>query len=107
MEQKKSYFTAFFSFNLTVICGILIGLFVNAISTEAKPVSSFLFAPTLYIVSSLLAIGFRLFWWLTLEKGTMFEVKHVLIRTIQDIIVINVVVLSTLSAIFLWETYLQ
>ena len=72
MEQKKSLFSAFFSFNLTVICGILIGLFVNAISTEAKPVSTFLFDPTLYIVSSILAVGFRLFWWLTLEKGTMF-----------------------------------
>ena len=105
MEQKKSLFNAFFSFNLTVICGILIGLFVNTISTEAKPVSTFLFDPTLYIVSSVLAIGFRLFWWLTLEKGTMFEAKHVFVRTIQDIIVINVVVLSTLSAIFLWETY--
>jgi hypothetical protein len=85
----------------------LIALFVNTISSETNPISSFLFAPTLYIVSSLLAIGFRLFWWLTLEKGTMFEAKHVFIRTIQDIIVINVVVLSTLSAIFLWETYLQ
>ena len=105
MEQKKSLFSAFFSFNLTVICGILIGLFVNAISTEAKHVSTFLFDPTLYIVSSILAVGFRLFWWLTLEKGTMFEAKQVFVRTIQDIIVINVVVLSTLSAIFLWETY--
>ena len=106
MEQNKSFWGAFFSFNLAVIAGIIIGLFVNAISSEVRPVSSFLFDPTLYIISSVLAASIRLVLWLTMEKGTMFEFKHVLLFMIRDIIVINVVILSTLSSIFLWETYL-
>lgn len=107
MEQGKSFLGAFFSFNLVVIAGIIIGLFVNAISSETQPVSSFLFAPTLYIISTILAASIRLVLWLTMEKGTMFEIKHVILHMIRDVIVINVVILSTLSAIFLWETYVQ
>ena len=107
MEQEKSFLGAFFSFNLAVISGIIIGLVVNARSSEVQPVSSFLFAPTLYIISSVLAASTRLVLWLTMEKGTMFEFKHVLLYMIRDVIVINVVILSTLSFIFLWETYIQ
>ena len=107
MEQNKSFLGAFFSFNLAVISGIIIGLFVNAISTEQRPVSSFLFAPTLYIISSVIAISIRLVLWLTMERGTMFEFKRVLLYMIRDVIVINAVILSTLSFIFLWETYVQ
>ncbi len=107
MNIKKSFFSPFFSFNLTIITGIIIGCFINLISSEVRPVSSFLFSPTLYIISSLVAITFRLVWWMAMEKGTMFEAKHVIIQIFQDILVINAVILSTLSAIFLWETYLQ
>ena len=107
MEQNKSFLGAFFSFNLAIVFGIVIGLFVNAISSEVQPVSSFLFAPTLYIISSVMAISIRLVLWLTMEKGTMFEFKHVLLFMIRDVIVINAVILSTLSFIFLWETYIR
>ena len=107
MEQNKSFLGAFFSFNLAVICGIIIGLVVNALATEQQPISSFLFAPTLYIISSVLAASIRLVFWLTMERGTMYEFSHVIWYIIRDIIVINVVILSTLSFIFLWETYLQ
>ena len=107
MEQNKSFLGAFFSFNLAVISGIIIGLFVNTIATEQQPISSFLFAPTLYIVSSVLAVSIRLVLWLTMQRGTMYEFSHVLGYMIRDIIIINVVILSTLSFIFLWETYLQ
>lgn len=107
MEQGKSFFGAFFSFNFAVLMGIIIGLFVNVISSDTQPISSFLFAPTLYIISTVLAASVRLVLWLTMEKGTMFEIKHVILYMFRDIIVINVVILSTLSAIFLWETYVQ
>ena len=106
MEQNRSLFKAFFSFNLSVIAGVAIALFINAISNEARPVSSFLFEPTLYIVSSVLAATIRLVLWLTMDNGTLFEAKQVFIQIIQDILVINTVVLSTLSFIFLVETYL-
>ena len=107
MNQKKSFLNAFFSFNLTIIAGIIIGCFINLISNEVKPVLTFLFSPTLYIISSLIAVTFRLVWWIAMEKGTMFEAKHVILQIIQDVIIINVVILSTLSTIFLWETYLK
>lgn len=107
MDQNQSFLGAFFSFNLAVISGIIIGLFVNAVSSEQQPVSSFLFAPTLYIISSVLAAAIRLVIWLTMQRGTMYEFKHVLLYMIRDVIVINVVTLSTLSFVFLWETYVQ
>jgi len=107
MEQNRSLFKAFFSFNLSIVAGIIIGLFVNAIATEIRPVSSFLFEPTLYIVTSVLAATIRLVLWLVLDKGTLFEIKQLIIQIIQDILVINAVVLSTLSFIFIIETYFQ
>lgn len=107
MDQNRSLFKAFFSFNLSVVAGVVIALFVNAISNEAQPVSSFLFDPKLYVVSSVLAATIRLVLWLTMDKGTLFEAKQVLIQIIQDILVINTVVLSTLSFIFLIETYFK
>lgn len=106
MEQKRSIFKAFFSFNLSVIVGIIIALFINTIATEAKPVASFLAEPTLYVVSSISAATIRLVLWLVLDKGTLFEAKQMIVHMIQDILVINVVILSTLSFIFLVETYL-
>lgn len=107
MEQNKSFLGAFFSFNLSVIAGIIIGLFVNMIATEVKPVSTFLFDPTLYIISSVSAASIRLVLWLTVDKGTLFEIRRVILYIIRDVIIINAVILSTLSFIFLWETYIK
>lgn len=104
-QQQKSLFTPFFSFNFTTLVGIIIAFFVYMISSEKQPLSSFLFSLNLYILSSLIAISIRLLLWIAIDKGTFFEIKNVIGRIFQDVIVVNVVILSTLSFIFLVETF--
>ena len=105
-ETQRSFLGSFFAFNLTTIAGIIIAIILHLYASESHPIWSFLFGPTIYIISSAVAIAIRLVLWIALEKGTMFEAKHVFFKTIRDIIVINLVVLSTLSFLFLITTFL-
>ena len=104
-NSKKSFFAPFFAFNFITLFGICIACFIWGISSENQPISSFLFNPYLYLISSSLAIAIRVLLWLVIDKGTMFEIKRVIGRIIEDCIVINVVILSTLSSIFIIETF--
>lgn len=102
MEQtEQSFFKSFFSFNLTILSGIIVALIIHFFSSETRPIWSFLFSPSVYVITSMVAITIRLFLWLTIDKGTMFVLGKVIKKAIQDVIIINVVVLSTLSFIFL------
>ena len=102
---KESFFTPFFSFHFVPIFGIMIAIFVFYISSETQPLSSFIFNPTLYIISSLLAIATRLLLWIAIDKGTFFEARTIFWKIVLDVIVINAVLLSTLSFIFIVETF--
>jgi len=104
-EQKNSFFSPFFAFHFITLAGIVIACFVWMISSESQPISSFLFSPNLYIISSLVAVSVRLLLWITVDKGTFFEIGRVFGRIIQDVIIINAVILSTLSSIFIAETF--
>ena len=105
VQQKESFWKPFFAFNFITLAGIIIACFVWMISDEKQPVSSFLFSPNLYIISSSVAIAVRILLWIAVDKGTFFEIGRVLKRVVLDVIVINVVILSTLSSIFIVETF--
>ena len=81
-------------------------LYVFSLRTEARPLSSFLFNPTLYLVASLVAIAVRIILWVVVDKGTFYEFSHSIIHTIEDCIVINVVLLCMLSFLFLVTSFL-
>ena len=104
-QQKNSFLGHFFAFHFITLAGIIIAGCVWMISSESQPVSSFLFSPNLYIISSLVAITVRLLLWIAIDRGTLFEISRVFGRVIQDVIIINVVILSTLSSIFIAETF--
>ena len=104
-QQKKSFLSPFFSFHFITVFGIVIAFFVYMKSTESQPISSFLFSPNLYILSSLVAVAVRILLWVLVDKGTFFEIGRLIGRLVQDVIVINVVILSTLSSIFIAETF--
>lgn len=104
-QQKNSFLGHFFAFHFVTLSGIIIACAVWMLSSESQPVSTFLFSPNLYIISSLIAIAVRLLLWIAMDRGTFFEIKRVFWRIIQDIIIINVVVLSMLSSIFIAETF--
>ncbi|MGN0919850.1 MAG: hypothetical protein ACI4OR_03755 [Alphaproteobacteria bacterium] len=104
-QQQNSFLAPFFAFHFITLAGIGIAFFIWMISSESQPVSSFLFSPNLYIISSLVAVAVRLLLWIAVDKGTFFEIRRVLGRIIQDVIVINAVILSTLSSIFIAETF--
>ena len=95
-----------FSFRFVSVCGMLMALYVFSLQTEARPLTFFLFHPTLYIVASLVAIAVRIIVWVCVDKGTFYEFSHSIIQTIEDCIVINVVLLCTLSFLFLITSFL-
>ena len=103
--QQKNFFSPFFAFHFITLAGIFIACCVWMNSTESQPVSSFLFSPNLYIISTLVAVTVRLVLWITIDKGTFFEIGRLFKRVIQDIIIINAVILSTLSSIFIAQTF--
>lgn len=105
IQQKKSFIAPFFSFHFITISGIIIALFVYMISTESRPISYFLFAPNLYLLSTLVAVAVRVLLWVLVDKGTFFEIGRLIGRLVRDVIIINVVILSMLSSIFIAETY--
>ena len=105
IQQQRSFLSPFFSFHFVTLFGIGIALFVYMISNENQPLSSFLFSRNLYLLSSVIAISIRILLWIFIDKGTFFEIKRLFGKLIQDVIVINAVILSTLSFIFLATTF--
>ena len=103
--QQKSFFSPFFAFHFTTLAGIVIACIVWSMSSENQPISGFLFSPNLYLIASLVAVAIRLLLWITVDRGTFFEISRVFWRIIQDVIIINAVILSTLSSIFIAETF--
>ena len=103
--QRRSFLTPFFAFHFITLFGILIALFIYMMSSENQPLHSFIFSPNLYIIASLIAISVRLFLWILVDKGTCFEINKIFKRMLLDVVVINVVILSTLSSLFIVKTF--
>jgi len=103
--MTETFFQKLFSFRFVSLCGMLMALYVFSLTTDAKPISSFLFNPSLYLVASLIAIAVRILVWIAVDKGTFYEFSHVLWNTLEDCIIINVVLLCTLSFLFLVTSF--
>jgi len=101
LTLEHSFFKSLFKFNLTTISGIIIAVAIYMFSNEERPIWGFLFSPSIYVISSMVAITIRLFLWLAIDKGTMYEISKLIRRSFGEVIVINLVVLSTLSFLFL------
>lgn len=104
---QTSLFKSLFSFHFITIFGILIALFVANISNEIRPLSTFLFSPSLYLLASGIAVTVRVILWLMMDKGSMFEAGRIIRQIIRDVITINIVVLSTISFVFLINTFVM
>lgn len=104
--MNESLLHKLFSFRFVSLCGIVMAFYIFSLRTEARPLSSFLFNPTLYLVASLVAIAVRIILWVVVDKGTFYEFSHSLIHTLEDCIVINIVLLCTLSFLFLVTSFL-
>jgi len=104
--MDSSFLHKLFSFRFVSLCGIIMAFYVFSLRTEAQPLSSFLFKPTLYLVASLIALGVRIILWMVVDKGTFYEFSHSLIHTLEDCLIINIVLLCTLSFLFLVTSFL-
>ena len=80
--------------------------YIFSLQNEARPLSSFLFNPSLYVVASLVAVAVRILLWVVVDKGTFYEFSRSLIHTLEDCIIINIVLLCTLSFLFLVTSFL-
>ena len=104
--MKDGFLHKLFSFRFISVCGIIIAACVFYLQTDAQPLSSFVFNPSLYTVASLVAIGWHVFLWLVVEKATFYEFFRVVKDTFEDCIIINIVLLCTLSFLFLITSFL-
>ena len=103
--MNDSFLHKLFSFRFVSLCGIFIALYVFSLRSETRPLSTFLVNPTLYIVASLVAVGVRILLWIAVDKGTFYEFHRWIIHTIEDCIIINIVVLCMLSLLFLVTSF--
>ena len=104
--MNDSFLHKLFSFRFVSLCGFIIAFYVFSLRSETRPLTSFLVTPTLYVVSSLVAVAVRIILWIAVDKGTFYEFSRVLWRTVEDCIIINLVVLCTLSFLFLVTSFI-
>lgn len=104
--MSESFFSKLFSFSPAAFCGVLMALYVFSLRTDERPLSFFLYNPMLYVVASLTALVIRLLLWIIVDRGTFYEFSSNIKRTIEDCILINVVLLSTLSFLFLVTSFI-
>ena len=103
--MNESLLHKLFSFRFVSICGIVIALYVFSLRTDARPLSAFIFNPSLYLVASLVAISVRVVLWAVVNKGTFYEFSRSLWQTLEDCIIINIVLLCMLSFLFLITSF--
>lgn len=103
--MNGSFLCKLFSFRFASLCGIGMALYVFAQSTETRPISFFVFNPKLYIVASLIAVFSRVLMWIALDKGTLYELGNNFVRALEDCIIINLILLCTLSFLFLVTSF--
>ena len=105
--MNDSLLSKMFSFRLASLGGILIALYVFSLRTDDRPLSFFLYNPTLYIAATSIALVIRVLLWILVDRGTFYEFSRNVMRTIGDCILINIVLLSTLSFLFLMTTFFK
>lgn len=98
--------TYLFSFRLTPLIGIVIGIWLYAIQTETRTLSAFLMGKQIYLLSSLLVIGLHLIVWLIINKASLYDIKGFLSHLALDILFVNIYMLCTISALFLYATFI-
>ena len=96
-----------FSFRLASLCGILMAIYVFSLRSEERPLSFFLYNPTLYIIASLIAVAIRVLLWVLVDRGSLYNFGHNIKQTIGDCILINIVLLCMLSFLFLVTSFLK
>ncbi len=104
--MKDSFINKLFSFRFITLCGMVMAFYVFSLTTEARPLSMFLFKPTLYAVASLVALAVHIMLWVVVDKGSTYDFSRHLTDTIQDCVIINLVLLCTLSFLFLLSSFI-
>ena len=105
--MSESMLSKLFSFRMSSFCGFLIALYVFSLRTEMRPLSFFLYNPMLYVVTSAVALVIRLLIWIAMDRGTFYEFPRQFKNALEDCVLINVVLLCTLSFLFLFTSFLK
>ncbi len=103
--MKETFVQKLFNFRFISICGILMGFYVFSLQSETQPLSSFIFRPSLYFMASLIAFFVDILIWLLMDKGTFYEFSHFVKKLVDDCIIINIILLCTLSFLFLYTIF--
>ncbi|MDD3669340.1 MAG: hypothetical protein PHX68_03600 [Alphaproteobacteria bacterium] len=99
--------TYLLSFRLTPIIGIVIGVWLYAMQTETRTLAAFLMEKQIYLLASLIVIGLHLIVWLIINKASFYDIKRFVVRLILDVLFVNIYMLCTVSALFLYATFVS
>ncbi len=106
MLSIQSIFKPFLAFRFIIIAGIVMGLWLCSMQSEQTPISALLTEGRIYLISFLIVVGFHILLWIIVEKASFYDIGGYLMRILRDTIIINAVVLSTVAACFLINTFL-
>ena len=96
----------FLTFRFIILAGITMGLWLFSLQTEQIPLSALLTEKRVYWISFLIVFGFHILLWILVQKASFYDIGGYLWRILRDTLVINAVMLSTVSACFLLKVFL-
>lgn len=103
--QVSTLLKPFFAFRFISLCGIAIALWLYSLQNEKHPISAYLTGQDVYLIAFLIVVGFHLTLWLIVEKASLYDLKGLLGRIIRDTVIINIVMLCSIGALFLVNTF--
>lgn len=104
--MHQSLLRDLFGFRFANVCGLIIAMIVWGRTSELRPLSSFLFRPTLYLTAIIIALTFRILVWLIVYKGSFYEFGYHIRMMLKDCFIVVVVTLSCLGCLFLINSFL-
>lgn len=94
-----------FTFHLVTVIGIIVGLILFNIHSEANPLSSFLLSSSIYFIGFLIVFSLHFIYWIFIDKATFYNIKSRFLDMLIDYIYLIVSTLATIGTLFIIDTF--
>lgn len=102
----KNVLKYIFGFHFISILGVIVGIILYDIQSESNPLSSFLTAPSLYLIALLVTGVIHFILWISVDKATSYNMKGRVLGFITDYFILIACILSTAGSLFMMNTFL-
>ena len=103
--KMPGFLKPFLTFRFIILAGMIMGLWIFSIQNEQVSLSALLTEKRIYWISFLIVFGFHILLWILVQKASFYDIGGYLWRILRDTLVINAVMLSTVSVCFLTQTF--